>query len=648
MKNAIIYARVSTDEQAEKGYSLPHQINECRRYASFNGFRVAQEITDDYSGATLERPGFSALLNYIAQNTIDAVIVYTADRLSRNVVDFLVIRDQWERANIELHFVDRGRSQNSFEGLLTDGIFALLAHGERLKIIQRTTDGRHNKAKSNKVVMTGIPPYGYTRVGKAQDANYQINEEEAEIVKLIFKWYVEGNGEKGPLTLRAIAAKLDELGIPPPHYRSKVAPYWYPNSVRVILTNPIYTGVTYYGKVKTTNGKRSARPMNEWTKIEVPHLAIIEPEIYKRARERAERNRELASRNRKNQYLLTGHFRCGRCHQVMVGITKNTGMHPKYFYRCGSSMRKGVKCDNAQKQVSMRKIDELVWNWLCSFLTDEDVLEQSIATMIEKRSEDLEPKQERLRTLENLLQKADTRIHRLIDELSQYDGESIIAAIREKIKEIEGEKKMLLDEYSRLSMELESLEFPPDFDIQIREMMKEAREEIDNASLESKRNLLERLNVNVLYDCDPSGTIRLKASCVIPQFDSAIEYPPSRRSSPLPCKCSTANPAKNPCSPSKRQPLSTRHDCRSSAPDFPKKSKASRPARDAFTFAYLVLTRRRASTRADRTKAAGSGMTAVPGGFASAPAPVGSSPFPPAPAPLVRLPHRTFPPYPPG
>jgi site-specific DNA recombinase len=535
MKNAIIYVRVSTDEQAEKGYSLPHQINECRRYASFNGFMVAQEITDDYSGASLDRPGFNMLRDYITHNNVHAVIVYTADRLSRNVVDFLVLRDQWERANIELHFVDRGKSQNSFEGLLTDGIFALLAHGERLKIIQRTTDGRHNKAKSNKVVMTGIPPYGYTRVGKGRDAVYQINEEDAEIVKKIFQWYVEGDGENGPISLRAISSKLDILGISPPSYRSKVAPFWYPNSIRVILTNSIYTGITYYGKVKTENGKRSDRPVNEWIPIEVPHLAFIDPEIYKRARIRAARNKELASRNRKNQYLLTGHFRCARCGKVMVGITKNPeAQHPKYLYRCSSGMKRELKCDNAKKQVSMRKIDEIVWCWICSFMTDEEALEEGIRTMMEKREVELEPKQERLKTLENLLLKADTRIHRLVDELSQYDGEAVLVAIREKIKDIEGEKTMLLEEHSRLSMELETLVLPPNFDEQIRKMVSEAREEINDASFESKRNLLEKLDVKVLYQRNPENdSIKLDVSCVIPQFDGAIEYSPSRRSWPV-------------------------------------------------------------------------------------------------------------------
>src|SRR5215216_6163518 len=117
-RNCIIYTRVSTEEQAEKGYSLPHQASECRRYAALHDFLVVEEFTDDYSGATLERPGFSQLRAYISKNRVDAVIVYTADRLSRNVIDFLVLRDQWSTAGIELHFVDRGRSHNNFEGLL--------------------------------------------------------------------------------------------------------------------------------------------------------------------------------------------------------------------------------------------------------------------------------------------------------------------------------------------------------------------------------------------------------------------------------------------------------------------------------------------------------------------------------------------------
>jgi site-specific DNA recombinase len=60
-KRAVIYARVSTDEQAEKGHSLPFQVEECRRYADRLGFQVVKEIIDNASGASLNRPGFTML-----------------------------------------------------------------------------------------------------------------------------------------------------------------------------------------------------------------------------------------------------------------------------------------------------------------------------------------------------------------------------------------------------------------------------------------------------------------------------------------------------------------------------------------------------------------------------------------------------------
>src|SRR6185295_14839485 len=149
-----------------------------------------------------------------------------------------VLRDQWEKAGIELHFVDRGRSQNNFEGLLTDGIFALIAHGERLQIIQRTTNGRHNKAKNNRIVMTGIPPYGYKKQGMRREAEYVIEPFQAEVVKNIFEWYVNGYENKGPLSLRRISNLLDELGIPVPANRKNRAQFWHPYTIHAILKNP--------------------------------------------------------------------------------------------------------------------------------------------------------------------------------------------------------------------------------------------------------------------------------------------------------------------------------------------------------------------------------------------------------------------------
>ena len=528
MKLAVIYTRVSTDEQAERGYSLPHQLSECRRYAALNGFSVVKEIYDDYSGATVERPGFLELREFISQNRVDAIVVYTADRLSRNIVDFLVLRDQWEKAGIELHYVDRGKSQNNFEGLLTDGIFALLAHGERLKITERTSNGRHNKAKNNHIVMTGIPPYGYKKSGEGRDAEYVIDPLEAEAVRSIFEWYVAGYGNKGPISLRAISNVLDQVGIVPPNNRVNRASFWHPNSIAVILKNSIYMGITYYGKVRIENGKRIPRPKEEWTTIHVPHLAVVSKDIFEAAQVRLLRNKELAKRNRKGEYLLSGHFRCGRCGSVMAGYTKT---HPKQkpvsFYRCGH--HKGGICQDFKSQISMKRVDTFVWCWVTSLLEDENNLYEGIRAMIEKAKREWGPKQGRLETIESLLSEADTKIARLIDELSEYEGYAVRDVIREKIKAIEGERAMLSEEGERLARELEQSEISPDIEQQIKRTAVIIREKLSGSTYEEKRIVLDALDMRVEYIHEADRGDILRVSCVIPFADEEIALSSSRK-----------------------------------------------------------------------------------------------------------------------
>jgi DNA invertase Pin-like site-specific DNA recombinase len=95
------------------------------------------------------------LTNHEAQ----AVIAYTSDRISRNYYEYVPLIGKWQDKNIELRFVDRGQAQNDLQGMISDGIFAMLAHTERLKILDRTKNGRIKKAKDDKKpVMCGTVP----------------------------------------------------------------------------------------------------------------------------------------------------------------------------------------------------------------------------------------------------------------------------------------------------------------------------------------------------------------------------------------------------------------------------------------------------------------------------------------------------------
>jgi site-specific DNA recombinase len=116
---AIIYARVSTDEQGDN-FSLPSQINACRTYATERGMQVVAEIQEAQSGAVLERPGLARVRELARQRQIDAVITYSLDRLSRNVAHTLLLRDELTEAGVTLHTYTRGQASDTPEGRMFD------------------------------------------------------------------------------------------------------------------------------------------------------------------------------------------------------------------------------------------------------------------------------------------------------------------------------------------------------------------------------------------------------------------------------------------------------------------------------------------------------------------------------------------------
>lgn len=136
METAVIYARVSTDEQAERDYSLPSQEEACEAYASANSFSVIETITDEYSGTKLDRPGLNKLREIVFQQQTDAVIVFASDRWTRNLAHSLILREDLNKAGVELHFVNRGKSTNTPEDRMTENIEAVFNEYWREKIIE--------------------------------------------------------------------------------------------------------------------------------------------------------------------------------------------------------------------------------------------------------------------------------------------------------------------------------------------------------------------------------------------------------------------------------------------------------------------------------------------------------------------------------
>src|SRR5215207_1766350 len=183
-KRAILYTRVSTDEQARSGYSLAQQIEALKEYAAREGYEVLEEVSDPgQSGASLERPGMDQVRDLVAAGDVSVVLAQDRDRFARDPVLYGLLKMEFEEHGCSLRALN-DRGDDSPEGELTDGILDQLAKFERAKTAERTRRGKLRKAREGNIVNTKRTRYGF----KANTAGtgYEVDEEKMEVVRRIF------------------------------------------------------------------------------------------------------------------------------------------------------------------------------------------------------------------------------------------------------------------------------------------------------------------------------------------------------------------------------------------------------------------------------------------------------------------------------
>src|SRR5687768_11937788 len=160
-KRAILYARVSTDEQARSGYSLAQQIEALREYATREGLQVLEEVEDPgQSGASLERPGMDRVRDLVAADGVSVVLAQDRDRFAREPAYHYLLRREFEEHGTRIRALN-DRGDDTPEGDLTDGILDQLAKFERAKTAERTRRGRLRKAREGKVIAGRQADYGF-------------------------------------------------------------------------------------------------------------------------------------------------------------------------------------------------------------------------------------------------------------------------------------------------------------------------------------------------------------------------------------------------------------------------------------------------------------------------------------------------------
>jgi site-specific DNA recombinase len=158
---AITYARVSTDAQERDGTSLDTQERACLDFARAQGWAVTESVRDAASGFSLDREGIERMRDLLRRGAADVVIAYAVDRLSRNQNQIGVIFDEIQQAGARLEFVTE-RFEDTAVGRFILAARAFIAEVEREKIVERTTRGKLERAKSGRIPQAfGRGCYGY-------------------------------------------------------------------------------------------------------------------------------------------------------------------------------------------------------------------------------------------------------------------------------------------------------------------------------------------------------------------------------------------------------------------------------------------------------------------------------------------------------
>jgi site-specific DNA recombinase len=314
MKRAVLYARVSRDDRSNDGRNLAGQLEMGREYAQEHGYQVMAELAEDdrgASGAEIDLPELNRVRNMALAGEFDVLVVREIDRLSRNLAKQLIVEQELQRTGVQIEYAI-GEYPDTPEGRLNKHIKATIAEYEREKIAERTTRARRQKVKGGHVITRSRPPYGYRSAEVNGRAMLTIYEPEARIVSMIFDWYTVGDGEDGPLSTRAIAKRLSDMGIPTWNDVHKKAGKkrrrgeWAVSVIARVLSNETYIGRWHYAGIP----------------VDVP--AIVDGETWSAVQKRKRHDLRMSKRNRKYDYLLGGRVRCGSCGMSVCGTSKAT------------------------------------------------------------------------------------------------------------------------------------------------------------------------------------------------------------------------------------------------------------------------------------------------------------------------------------
>ena len=381
--NAILYTRVSSDEQKKKGYSLDYQRKKGEEYARQKGLNLVKIYSENYSGRKIGRPLFNEMIDLCKKQNIKNLVFIVHHRASRNGVDSAHLVYMAEHLGYNIHLIEDGLILNKASKPTDYLVFEMsncVANFYPRNLSVDVTSKLREKAEQG--YYPDRPPVGYMRKPNEKKAYLQINPEKAYFIKRIFELYSTGN-----YSYRELAKILREEG-----FMISPAVKCGKSNIEDILNNPIYMGDFVF------KGKRY---------FDAKHEPIVSRELYALC-QNIIKSRASKSKS-KHDFVFSNLLKCSKCGCSLVGEIKKG----KYiYYHCTGN--KGGNC-KSKSYIREEKIEKAIFEIFDKLHLSESMLKLAKNCFVDEVKKQNAFIDEKIATLDNEINKNKERLERLFN-----------------------------------------------------------------------------------------------------------------------------------------------------------------------------------------------------------------------------------------
>ncbi len=492
------YIRISTQKDSQLT-SIENQKKYLREWADVNGYNISRFYIDMKSGAyTYLRNEMSQLREDIKNAKIRGIVSKEISRTSRDIMDILELKRSLADYGAFFLSIKEGYDSRTDDDEFLLVIHAGLAQKERKVTASRVKITQILKAKEGKTNVPS-PAYGYRLSEDKQ--HITVDRETSKIYKLIIEKFLLGWGQL------KICKWLNQQGIP-----AKRSEKWCTNSIKTILSNPVYLGITIYNATTLTRNsqgkqKRLVRPQEDWIIRENTHEPLISTEDYNKIQEIMKQRKEQDKKqwSCEKKYLLSGFLYCDVCNCKIFGyktvskdrITK-TG-EPYTFYSYVDQNRYGT-CNTKTKYWNMKRLDAIVLGEIKNFFKDTSLIEERIKAKQYLYNRDLSYEKEKLEIIKGQIEKIDNAIRK---QQEAYENDAIsISEYKTRMNELRESKKKAANEIQGFEERLKNSDAPQEIFFKIKDKVMSMIENLENLDHETLDLLLKKLVKRILVKQD--------------------------------------------------------------------------------------------------------------------------------------------------